>query len=239
MPCKEERLEGILLWVVAGGVAILTVPAAKMTVSNRIWTATHTLPAQCARRAHMRPCIEIDKYFFYNRRKEKHLYYKFIRSHPKKMNGKMDKWSQSQYFDEVLRPALMPGSGNFESRSSEAESDGRTLRHQDINLLWPWSFDHLTISTCLPMHFSGMRPSKFKVNMLSFLPIIKKIFIYLYAWPHMSLGCRYVPCSNAVRHSHLAAGTVIATPVWDSPRGGVACASHSIRKGSYAHFHDW
>ena len=26
--------------------------------------------------------------------------------------------------------------------------------------------------------------------------------------------------------------------VWDSPRGGVACTSHSFQKGSYAHCHD-
>ena len=80
--------------------------------------------------------------------------------------------------------------------------------------------DHLSISTYLPIHFLGMWPSKFIVKMLLFSPIIKKIFIYLYAWPHVSPW--YAPLARqgvvAVQMRLdtviLAAGTVrIATPL--------------------------
>jgi hypothetical protein len=204
-------------------VAILTVPAAKMTVSNRIWTATHTLPAQWyAPRAHMRPRIEIDKYFFIIGEKRSIFTINLLGRIPRKWMGRyveMDKWSRSQYFDEVLPWCL-------EAETLKAgRCFGSGIRWQNpppsgIKTTIYCDCDRLSIYTCLPMHFSGMRPSKFKVKILLFPPIIKKylsISMHGLIW---ALGAprRRVCASVQMRLDIviLAAGTVrIATPHYD------------------------
>jgi hypothetical protein len=93
--------------------------------------------------------------------------------------------------------------------------------------------DHLPISTYLPIHFLGMRPNKFIVKMLFFSSIIKKIFIYLYAWPHVSPWCAgkvWVAVQMRLDTVILAAGTVrIATPPewWE---GGESMDTSSVSR---------
>jgi hypothetical protein len=71
------------------------------------------------------------------------------------------------YNDEVHPFHMKLGGGNHEPAIS--------VSYQSID----------SISTYLPIHFLGMRPSRFIVKIInaSLFTYYKKIFIHLYAWP--------------------------------------------------------